>query len=93
MLIDTHCHLDFDWFDEDRDAVVERAQAAGVTQTGVPGLYWENCRTNLALTEKYDAVFAAVSVYPNFSAHRPCGVTRCEWFALAPAVMVDLHGS
>jgi TatD DNase family protein len=30
MLIDSHCHLDFDSFDEDRAETIARAQAAGI---------------------------------------------------------------
>ena len=68
MLIDTHCHLDFDRFDKDRDEVVQRAADAGVTQIVVPALDLDNCRTVLALTEKYEGVFAAVGIHPNSSA-------------------------
>ncbi|MCA9957088.1 MAG: TatD family hydrolase, partial [Anaerolineales bacterium] len=68
MLIDTHCHLDFERFDEDRDAIVQRAAEAGVTQIIVPALDLDNCRTVLALTEKYEGVFAAVGIHPNSSA-------------------------
>ena len=68
LLIDTHCHLDFDWFDADRDAVVERAAAAGVARMIVPALDMANCTAVLQLTERYDTVYAAIGVHPNSAA-------------------------
>ena len=68
MLVDTHCHLDFDRFDEDRDAVLARAEAADVTRLIVPAVDLSNAQTVLRLAEKYDGVYAAVGVHPNSSA-------------------------
>jgi TatD DNase family protein len=68
MLIDTHCHLDFQRFDEDRHAVIERAIKAGVERMIIPGLDLQNCTAVLALAEQYDAVYAAVGVHPNSTA-------------------------
>ena len=31
MLVDSHCHLDFNDFEEDFDEILERARANGVT--------------------------------------------------------------
>ncbi len=68
MLVDSHCHLDFEWFDEDRDAVIARAVEAGVTNMVVPALELANCHAVLALAERYDGIFAAVGVHPNATA-------------------------
>lgn len=68
MLIDTHCHLDFQQFDQDRREVIARAAAAGVHAIIVPALDLENARAVVALAEQHPRVFAAVGVHPNSSA-------------------------
>ncbi|MFN2137178.1 MAG: TatD family hydrolase [Candidatus Promineifilaceae bacterium] len=65
MLIDTHCHLDFERFDEDRDEVLQRARDAGVRAIVVPAIDLNNCSAVLALAERYVGVQAAVGVHPN----------------------------
>ena len=67
-LVDTHCHLDFERFDHDREAVVARAVAAGVTQIVVPATNIENCAAVVALAERYEPVYAAVGIHPNSTA-------------------------
>lgn len=68
MLIDTHCHLDFHRFDDDRDAVVARAAEMGVARIIIPALDAGNWQKVLNLSEKYAGVYAAVGVHPNSSA-------------------------
>ena len=51
--IDTHCHLDGEEFREDLDAVVARAQAAGVGAIGVPGIDVNSCETVLEVCRRY----------------------------------------
>ncbi len=68
MLVDTHCHLDFERFDQDRDQVIIRAAEAGVKRIIVPALDLENCPTVLKLTQTYPVVYAAVGIHPNSAA-------------------------
>lgn len=68
MFFDTHCHLDFERFDGDRDEIVARAAAAGVKRIVVPALDLENAPAVLALADRYEEVYAAVGVHPNSSA-------------------------
>ncbi len=68
MLVDTHCHLDFERFDADRDQVLIRAAESGVMRIIVPAVSLDNCRSVLKLAEVNSAVYAAVGIHPNSSA-------------------------
>jgi TatD DNase family protein len=67
-LIDTHCHLNFDSYDQDRDAVIERAAAAGVTRVINPAVDLESSEAAVRLAGQYPGIYAAVGVHPNSSA-------------------------
>jgi TatD DNase family protein len=64
MLTDTHCHLDFHKFDEDRNAVIQRALDAGVTRIMIPALDYESSRAAIKLAESHPNIFAAVGFHP-----------------------------
>jgi TatD DNase family protein len=67
VLVDSHCHLDNEQFNSDRDAVIERAIDAGVgrmlaigTADGPPDL---ECAIRLA--DRHNALYATVGVHPH----------------------------
>lgn len=64
MLIDTHAHLDYPDFAADFDAVLERAQNAGVTRIITIGTTLASSRRAVAMAERYAPVFAAIGVHP-----------------------------
>jgi TatD DNase family protein len=64
-LVDTHCHLNFDNFNQDRVAVVERARENGITRILNPGVDIETSRTALECALLFPEVFAAIGVHPN----------------------------
>ena len=65
MLIDTHCHLDFADFAEERDAIVERAHASGVGQMVTISTRVAKLDSLLAITDAYPSVFCSVGTHPN----------------------------
>ncbi|WP_331374339.1 TatD family hydrolase [Sinorhizobium chiapasense] len=65
MLIDTHCHLDFPDFEAERDAIIERAAAAGVAQMVTISTRVKRFDTILAIAEAYPNVFCSVGTHPH----------------------------
>jgi len=65
MLIDTHCHLDFPQFDADRDLVIQRAKAAGISYFINIGATLESSAAGCALAQKYAQIYASVGVHPH----------------------------
>jgi len=64
MLADTHCHLDFNKFDEDRDAVIQRAIEADLTRILVPALDFESSLSTVKLAASHPIIYAAVGFHP-----------------------------
>ncbi|MEX3009030.1 TatD family hydrolase [Hoeflea sp. TYP-13] len=65
MLVDSHCHLDFTDFDEERDAVIERAEAAGVGRMVTICTRVSKFGQIRAIAEKYDSVYCSVGTHPH----------------------------
>jgi TatD DNase family protein len=93
VLVDSHCHLDAPEFDRDRDAVIARARAAGVSRQVVPAVSaagWPKLRSICAGT---DGLFPAYGLHPMFlqehrdghlaelddwiQRERPCAIGEC----------------
>jgi TatD DNase family protein len=64
LLTDTHCHLDFNKFDEDRAAVIQRAINTGVTKILIPALDLESSLSVTKLSQSSPNLFAAIGFHP-----------------------------
>ncbi len=81
-LVDTHAHLDFRQFDSDRQAVVERARAAGVTAIVNVGADLDSSQRAVQLAGEHDMIYAAVGMHPH-EAKQLDGATLAELRELA----------
>lgn len=61
--IDSHSHLNFPAYDEDRDGVIERMRGRGVGSIDV-GTTLATSRAAAALAQKHDFIWAAVGIHP-----------------------------
>ena len=70
--IDTHCHLDGEEFNNDRDAVVQRAREAGCTAIFLPAIDLPSCHTVLETCRQYPGY-----CYPMLGLHPE--EVRADW--------------
>src|SRR5260370_38905338 len=66
-LIDSHAHIDFPQFAEDRDAMLERARGAGLTTLLAIGCGPGPGKLDAAIpfSEQHDWIYATVSTHPH----------------------------
>jgi len=82
-LIDSHCHLNADRFEDDVELVIASAREAGVDRILVPGWNPASCDRAVEITRRFDWLDAAVGVHP----HDAARVDDSAW-----ARIVDLAG-
>ncbi|MDW8466578.1 MAG: TatD family hydrolase [Chloroherpetonaceae bacterium] len=65
MFVDTHAHLSFEDYDQDRDEVMARLKAQGVRLIINPGTSVETSQAAIALAEQCEFIYANVGLHPN----------------------------
>lgn len=79
MIIDTHAHMDYPDFAPDFDAVLERAERAGVTRILTIATGLESSRRAVALADAHPGIFAVVGIHP------------CHAHEEAPGALVEIE--
>jgi TatD DNase family protein len=64
MIIDTHCHLDDERYNDDISEVIERAKVKGVERFIIPGADPQTLERAVALSEEYSEIYFSVGVHP-----------------------------
>jgi TatD DNase family protein len=81
LITDTHSHLFWNRFDDDRDEVIARAKAAGVERMLVVGTTLETSRSSFELAAMHDGLFPTAGVHPH-DVEEPWDAVREEIAAL-----------
>lgn len=81
MLVDSHCHLDFPDFAEDLDAIVARAEAAGIGRIVTISTRVRKINGLLEIAARFPNVYCSVGTHPH-NADEEDGITSDELIAL-----------
>ncbi len=65
MLVDSHCHLDFDVFDDDREAAIGRAAEAGVATLVTICTHLSRFEAVRAIAASHPGIWCSVGIHPH----------------------------
>ncbi len=65
MLIDTHCHLNFEAFKDDLPQVIKRAKDRGVEKIIIPGTDLASSLCAVEIANTYNNCWAAIGIHPH----------------------------
>jgi len=65
MLIDTHCHLDFKDFDDDRTAVLKRSRDSGIGVIINVASSMKGTVRSIQIAEENDFIYASAGIHPH----------------------------
>lgn len=77
MLIDTHVHLNAEQYDEDLEAVIERARENGVDRMFVVGFDTPTIERTMELIDQYEFIYGIIGWHPVDAID--CTEERLEW--------------
>lgn len=87
MITDSHAHLDDPAFDADRDQLVPRARAAGVTQIVTVGTDVAGSRRACDLAAANEGVWAAIGIHPHDADKADLSLAGLRELATRPKVV------
>ncbi|MCW8933174.1 MAG: TatD family hydrolase [Gammaproteobacteria bacterium] len=72
MIIDSHCHIDFDAFDDDRAQVIQRANQAGIKKIIIPGVINDTWDKIISCCNEFTGLYPCFGLHPYFTnKHQP----------------------
>ena len=79
QLIDSHCHLDFPEFNEDRETILAQCPVQHINSIIVPGVCQKHWQRLLSLCEQHQMLYPALGLHPCFmSEHQADDLLKLE---------------
>src|SRR4030067_972346 len=67
MFVDSHCHLEMEAFEKDRDKVIEKSEKEGLAYILTVGTEERYFKKVVEIVEKYENVYGAMGIHPHNS--------------------------